>query len=237
MPIFLAVQRMRNDKTLVWQRSQTGPALLGSLSAFALFIILFLVMLNAKAYYGASFMMIGLIGAMVWYFGGTVALKKLAFPIAYLLLMVPLPFIERYTLPLALFTGVCSGGLVTLLGMNITIIGNAVTLPNVDLIIGAQCSGMNSLIALTAITALAAYIVSGPLWAKLALVLCAIPLALMSNILRVSSLLYVASEFGAEAGFTFYHDYSGPVFFAVALFLLYPLAKLLRFRDLRLDVI
>ncbi|MEM7129069.1 MAG: exosortase/archaeosortase family protein [Chloroflexota bacterium] len=235
--IFLIVQRMRNDETFTWQRNQGGIGLIISLIALAIFVVFFLVALNLKAYYLAAFTMIGMIMALIRFFGGATAFNKLLFPLGYLVLMVPLPFIERSTLPLALFTGVCSGGLAQFLGMDITIIGNSVTLPNADLVIGAQCSGINSLIALTALTALAAYLVDGPLWSKVLLVLLAVPMALVTNILRVSSLLFVARNLGAEAGFIFYHDYSGPIFFVLAMILLYPLARLLQFRNLRLDVI
>ncbi len=98
----------------------------------------------------------------MWTIGGDSVAKRLIFPVAYLVLMVPLPFIDRYTLPLAMFTGVCSGGLARILGLDVEIIGNAVKLPNADLVIGAQCSGVNSLIALTALMVLAAYVVDGP---------------------------------------------------------------------------
>jgi len=232
--VFLIVQRVRRDPTFAWwpdRTKWTGLAVLAGSMA------LFIYFLNTKAFYLASFAMIGLLIGAVWTLGGASAIGKLAFPLLYLVFMVPLPFVERATLPLAMFTGVCSGALVRFLGLNITIVGNAVTLPDANLIIGAQCSGINSLIALTALTTLAAYVVEGALWRKIALVLVSIPLAILGNILRVASLLWVARVYGAEAGFIFYHDYSGILFFALALLLLYPIARLLRCNTLRTDVI
>ncbi len=232
---YLIFQRWRNDEGFVWQQSKAASR--SGLLALAIFVILYLIALNGKAFYIAAFMMTGMIASLVWTFGGTDALRRLIFPLGYLILMIPLPFVESSTLPLAMFTGVCSGGLVQFLGLDVQIVGNSVTLPNADLVIGAQCSGINSLIALTALTALAAYILKGPLWGKFLIVLLAIPLAMFTNILRVSSLLFIARQYGADAGFTFYHDYSGPIFFIMAMALLYPLAKLLRFNELRMDVI
>ena len=231
---FLIVQRVRNDKTFVWQWGVNNVL---SLVLLLLGLVAFVYFVNTKAYYIASFIVILLIGTLIWSFGGKLAASKLLFPVAYLVFMVPLPFIERSTLPLALFTGVCSSGLVQLLGIKLDIVGNAITLPNANLVIGAQCSGINSLIALTALTALSAYIVEGPLWAKVFFTFMALPLALLSNILRVASLIFVANSLGAESAFTFYHDYSGPIFFAAVLLLMYPIAKMLRFQNLRLDVI
>jgi len=202
----------------------------GSLAAYLYF-------LNGKAYYLAAFAMIGLLVGLVWVWAGRRVVGLLAFPLGYLTLMAPLPFIERATLPLAMFTGVCSGALVRFLGLDITIIGNAITLPNADLVIGAQCSGINSMITLTSLNALVAYVLAGPLWGRLAVVLLAIPLAVAGNILRVANLLFVARAWGAEAAFQFYHTYSGLLFFLLALLLLIPLTKLLQCKTLRLDVI
>lgn len=232
--LFLAIQRLRLDKQTqpsVPTGSNLGVLLVGGA------LLAFIWLLNQKAYYLAAFGMLFMGAGLIWALGGTALLRKLLFPLAYLALMIPLPFIDRITLPLALFTGVCAGGLVRFLGLDVTIIGNAVSLPNAELVIGAQCSGINSLIALSALMILAAYIVTGPLWGRLCLVLLAIPLAMVGNILRVASLLLVARTMGAQAAFTFYHDYSGLVFFLLVFLLMFPLTRLLQTRNLRLDVI
>lgn len=240
--LFLAIRRLQlqrpsqtgNDELL---RAQKGvPILLAALWLIGM-VGGYLFFLAAKALYLASFTMIGMLGGIVWLLGGQRLLALWLFPIGYLLLMVPLPFIERFTYPLAIFAGLCGGGLVKLLGMDLTIVGNAVTLPNAELIIGAQCSGINSLIALTALMTLAAYLLAGPMWARVGLIIAAMPLAIMGNILRIASLLFVARNYGADAAFTFYHDYSGFVIFIAILLLMVPLTRLLRVQTLRLDVI
>lgn len=232
--IFLIIQRFRNDKELVYDPNRRS--LYGTL-ALAAFLLLYLYFLQDRALYLASFAMIGMLAALVWAIAGGAVLRKLAFPIGFLVLMVPLPQVDRVTLPLAMFTGVCSGSLVQFFGLDVTIVGNAVTLPNANLEIGAQCSGVNSLIALTALMVLTAYLLDGPVWSRVALVVLAIPLAILGNILRVATLLVVARAWGAQAAFSFYHDYSGIAFFIAVLLLMFPLTRLLRFRQLRYDVI
>lgn len=232
--LYLIYQRFRNDRALHWAPGQ-GSNL--GLVLTAVGLALYLWFFSQRAYYLAAFATVAMIGGLVWTFGGDNVARRLLFPIAYLVLMVPLPFIDRYTLPLAMFTGVCSGGLARLLGLDVEIVGNAVKLPNADLVIGAQCSGVNSLIALTALMVLAAYLVSGPTWGRISLILLAFPLALLGNILRVTSLLFVARAWGAQAGFVFYHDYSGIAFFVVVLALMLPLTRLLRCNNLRPEVI
>jgi exosortase len=232
--IFLAVQRFRNDDTLVYTHGQTSLAGVG---LFGVTLAFYLYALQERAYYLAAFAMIGMLAGGVWAVAGAAVVRKLAFPIGYLVLMVPIPLLDRITLPLALFTGYCSGAIVQFLGLDVMIAGNAVTLPNADLVIGAQCSGVNSLITLVALLVLVAYLLDGPMWARVLLVVLAIPLALIGNILRVATLLFVARAWGAEAGFTFYHDYSGLLFFVAVLLLIMPLTRVLRFGALRAEVI
>jgi exosortase len=232
--IFLIYQRFKHDDKLTWlpgRESSLGLIVTGgAMAAYVLF-------LNNRAFYLAAFAAIALLVGLIWTFGGNVAVSRLRFPLAYLLLMTPLPFIDRATLPLAMFTGVCAGNAAQFLGLDVTIVGNAVTLPNADLVIGAQCSGINSLITLTALMALAAYLLEGPLFSRILLVLLAAPLAILGNILRVASLLFVARAYGAQAAFTYYHDYSGIAFFLLVLLFMLPLTRALGLHNLRSAVI
>jgi len=190
-----------------------------------------------RAYFLSAFAMIGILAGGVWSLGGGGMLRLTAFPLAYLTLMVPLPVIERATLPLALWTGLCSGNLAQWLGLDVMIQGAAVTLPNANLVVGAQCSGINSIMALTALMILLAYVVKGPLWGKAILAGMAVPLALLGNILRVTNLIVVARFAGVDAAFTFYHDLSGPLFFGIVLVLLFPLTRAVKCSELRLDLL
>jgi exosortase len=225
---YLAWRRWRGE---TWQGDNRGLAL------SALGEGLFLFLAANKTTYLAAFAMIVTLAGLAWTFGGLKLLRHLAFPLLFLSLMIPLPIAERATLPLALWTGVCSNWLVHWLGLDVIIVGTAVTLPNADLVIGAQCSGVQSLISLLSVTALFAYAVRGPIWGRLALLAAAIPLAMLSNILRVSSLIGVARYMGTDAAFRFYHDYSGILFFMAALLLIVPLARLFQCKALRFEVL
>jgi len=232
--LFLVVQRFRNDPELVYA---PGRGSLAGVVALAIGLTAYLFALQQRAYYLAAFATIGMLAGLVWAVAGVTVLRKLAFPIGYLALMAPLPMLDRITLPLALFTGFCSGSLVQFLGLPVAINGNAIALPNTDLVIGAQCSGVNSLITLVALLVLVAYLLDGSAWSRVVLVLLAIPLALLGNILRVATLLFVARAWGADAAFTFYHDYSGILFFVAVLALIVPLTRVLQLGRLRAEVI
>ncbi len=217
-------------------RVERKPSNLGLFLLVAALLV-YLVALFQRAFFVASLGMIGIFAGIVWYLLGWAALKRLAFPLAFLVFMVPLPFVEASSLPLSLLTGRISTQVMQALGMDITVQGASVTLPNANLVVGAQCSGLRSIVALFTLVAVFAYVVEGPLISKLLLALSAIPIAILGNIMRVSSLLWVADRWGVDAGFKYYHDYSGIFFFLFAFLCLILLGQILRCRSIRVDLL
>jgi len=217
-------------------RVERRPSNLGLFLLIAALAV-YLVALFERAFFLAALGMIALFAGVVFYLWGAAALRRLAFPLAFLVFMVPLPFIEASSLPMAQFTGGVSGAVVQALGMDVIVEGMAVTLPNANLVVGAQCSGLRSIVALLTLVAVFAYVVEGSWPRKLLLALMAVPIAILGNVLRVSSLLWVADRWGVEAGFTYYHDYSGIVFFLFAFACLILFARLLGCREIRSDLL
>ncbi|NOZ49729.1 MAG: exosortase/archaeosortase family protein [Chloroflexi bacterium] len=200
-------------------------------------LAVYLLALFQRAYFISSLGMIGILAGVVWYLWGWTALKRLAFPLAFLVFMVPLPFVEASSLPLSLLTGQISTQVMQGLGLDVTVHGASVSLANANLVVGAQCSGLRSIVALFTLVAVFAYVVEGPRLSKLLLALSAIPIAILGNIMRVSTLLWVADRWGVEAGFKYYHDYSGIFFFLFAFLCLILLGQLLRCRNIRTDLL
>ena len=191
---------------------------------------------SQRAYFAASLAMIVIIAGLVWYLLGTAALRRFAFPIGFLFFMVPLPFVEPLSVPLAQLTGALSAAIVRLLGVPIIVNGAQITLPNVELVVGAQCSGLRSIVTLMTLVALVIFLVEGAWWKKLLLALSSIVIAALGNVIRVASLLVVANIWGADAAFKYYHDYSGIVFFLSALALLLAFSWVLGCREIRDDI-
>jgi exosortase/archaeosortase family protein len=71
--------------------------------------------------------------------------------------------------------------------------------------------------ALTTVTAAYAYVTQRVQWKRWALFLCAMPLAVLGNLARVTSIALVAQVYGQELATKTYHDYSGYIVFGVAL--------------------
>jgi exosortase len=217
------------------EQRQIRPTSLGLIPAGA-GLVIYLYALLQRAYFVASLAMILLIIGGVWYLFGTAVVRRMAFPLGFLLFMVPLPFVEPFSVPLAQFTGGISAACVRLLGVPITVNGAQVTLPNAELVVGAQCSGLRSIVTLLTLVGLVVFVVQGPWWAKALLALSSIPIAVFGNVMRVSSLLGVANAWGADAGFKYYHDYSGIVFFLSALVLLVVFSRVVGCREIREDI-
>ena len=211
------------------------PATIGLLP-LGVGLVVYLSALLQRAYFAASLAMIVIIAGLVWYLLGTAALRRFAFPIGFLFFMVPLPFVEPLSVPLAQLTGALSAAIVRLLGVPIIVNGAQISLPNAELVVGAQCSGLRSIVTLMTLVALVIFLVEGAWWKKLLLALSSIVIAALGNVIRVASLLVVANIWGADAAFKYYHDYSGIVFFLSALALLLSFSWLLGCREIRDDI-
>lgn len=199
-------------------------------------LLVYLFALVQAAYFVASLAMIAILAALVWALFGAATLKRMAFPLLFLLFMVPLPFVEPISVPMAQVTGTISAAVVRFFGVPIVVNGAQVSLPNAQLVVGAQCSGLRSIVTLFTLVGIVVFVLDGPWPNKALLALSSIVIAAFGNVLRVSSLLGVAHLWGADAGFKYYHDYSGIVFFMSALALLLLFSRLLGCREIKEDI-
>ena len=225
----------------LWVKWPAGERRLGSAPAglipLAIGVAGYFYALIQRAYFVGTLAMIMLIAGVVWYLLGTAALRRLAFPLAFLLFMAPLPFVDPLSVPLAQFTGTIAAAVVRLFGVPIVVNGSQVSLPNAQLVVGAQCSGLRSIVSLLTLVGLVVFLVQGPAWGKALLALSSIPIAILGNVLRVASLLAVANAWGADAGFKYYHDYSSIVFFLSAVVLLIVFSRVVQCREIRKDIL
>jgi len=126
-------------------------------------------------------------GATLWAFGRRV-FREMAFPIGYLLLMIPLwdVLISRLHFPFQVFSATLGVALLQLVGIPVHQDGVYIWLPNITLEVAKACSGVNYLIAVVAIgIPLAALFLRG--WGRrILLVAFALVVAALSNSLRVA---------------------------------------------------
>lgn len=153
------------------------------------------------------------------YLWGKEACKPLIFPVAFLFLMVPLNFLDRITVPLANFVTVCAAFICNTVGVEVAYKGTSIWSAKgaFQFEIAEACSGIRSLVALGMVTAIYAYLTEKSQWKRWAIFCASLPLAVLGNMARVTTIMLVAQAFGQEAAGGLYHDYSSFIFFPVAL--------------------
>jgi exosortase A len=220
---------------LVWLRRgelrATAPApawrglllLAASLGAFLLAVRMDLTIVQGYAFLGS------LIGLAV-YAGGPAVARRLLFPVAYLLFMLPFPpwFVNRLSFGLKLLAARSSCRISQAAGIPVVEDGLSLYFPTGRMTIENACSGMQSLIALLALGALVAFFARGAAWKRVLLFVLAVPVALFSNIVRITALCFVANFSGMEAATGLFHDVSGFVLFGLAFGLLVGVKKALK---------
>ena len=80
---------------------------------------------------------------------------------------------------------------------------------------------------MTALTAVYAYLTQRTLVRQWLLFLSAIPLAIIGNIARITTVALVAEAFGQKMALGLYHDYSGYVVFGVTITLMIGIGSML----------
>jgi exosortase len=176
--------------------------------------------------------MVAAIAAAVWWLRGAAWLRALAFPIAYLIFMVPLPdaWIQPLILQLRLFVTDTAVVLLHAFGMPVLQQGNVIALPGGEsLFVADACSGVTSLVTLTPLAVLVAQLTERSVWRRVVIVLCVVPIALTFNLVRVLGTVVAAEHVGAERATSgAVHDAAGLFTYAIGCLVLVGVGALLK---------
>ena len=179
-----------------------------------------------------------LLWAFPLYFFGWKFAKHLIFPIFYLVFCIPLNFLDVIAFPLRIFATNMSVAVLHGLGIDVMQIGSSIR--SFDALgqerwgvdVANPCSGLRSLLAMTALTAVYAYVTQRTIVKQWLLFLSSIPLAIAGNVVRIIFIGLIAESFGERVAVGIVHDYSGYVVFTVAILLMVSIGTLLN-TDLR----
>ena len=163
------------------------------------------------------------------YWGWPVA-RQLVFPVGYLIFCVPLSFLDSLTFPLRLFASMVSTAILNGIGIATVRMGTAIhsaVAGGFSFEVADPCSGLRSVLAMTALAAAYAHFIQRGRFRQWALFLAAFPLAVAGNIVRIVMIGVVARLAGQEQASGFYHHYSGYVFFIAAAALMVGVAALI----------
>ncbi len=193
------------------KQSQTGLIL------FIASIILYGVASVSTIRFLSGLSLIVTIYGTVLYLYGWEFTKRISFPILFLLLAIPIPFVDIVAPPTQVISAVSSASLASISGIPVQREGLVLNMPTGKFEVAIECSGINSIISLLMISIIYAFILEGSLLMKFTIVLSSIPLALIGNILRIVSILTVANKYGQETALNYFHDFSSLLLFSIAL--------------------
>jgi len=157
----------------------------------------------------------------LWIMGGPALVRRMWFPLMYLLLAIPIPsyLLGSSTAVLKQFVSQAAEGLLYALGYPVARTGVVLTVGQYQLLVADACSGMNSILSLTAVGLLFTFIARpAQRWHATLLVAAILPIAVLANIIRVTILCLITYHLGDEAGQGFLHESAGILMFVVAVF-------------------
>jgi exosortase len=215
VPVFVGYvlyQRRHELRQVSLEPNNFGfPLMLGAVG------LLLVGTLGAELFLSRSSLLL-LLGGIILFFAGWKMLRAVAFPWAFLVLMIPLPALiyNQVTFPLQLLASRLASNSLELFGIPVLREGNVLVLPNYSLEVVEACSGIRSLMSLIALAVVYGYFVERRLWARIALVVVILPIAIASNALRVVGAGVVTYFWGPQYAEGFFHFFQGWLIFVSA---------------------
>jgi len=161
---------------------------------------------------------------------GRQALRAVAFPLLFLVFMVPLPgiLVNAVTGALKEWVSAAVEEILFRAGLPIARSGVVLTLGQYQLLMADACSGLHSMITLGALGLFFLHLMGrvSPLHNGL-LMVAIVPVALVANVVRVLALALVTYYFGERAAQGLVHDLAGVLLFVIALAAMFTIDALL----------
>jgi exosortase len=196
--------------------------------------VLILGVLGAELFLSRSSFILLLAGLII-YFLGYSYFKRVAFPWAFLFLMIPLPAIifNQIAFPLQLVASQVAGSLLSLFGVPVLREGNVIQLPAMSLEVAQACSGIRSLLSLATLSIIYGYLLESKTLPRLILLIASVPIAIVANSLRVVGSGLLVHYWDPAKGEGFFHTFEGWVIFVLSLGMLFSLHGLILFVERR----
>lgn len=176
-----------------------------------------------------GYLMYALLLTVLYASVGSRPMKMLWFPLFFLLFVFPPPdtLVAAVTQPLKIAISQAAIGLLYWLGYPIAGAGVTIQVGQYQLFVAEACSGLNSLISLSAISLFYVYMRHQANWRYAALLmLAAIPVAVFANYIRVLILILLTYYGGDAMAQGFLHDFAGITMFMTALLTMIGLDRL-----------
>ena len=203
------------------------PNLAGLVCVLAGLLLLIVGLLGAERFATRLSMVVVLVGAVA-FMRGWAAVRVMAFPLAFLLLMIPVPAIlfNKIAFPLQLLASRVGETMLSAMSIPVLREGNMIVLARTTLEVAEACSGIRSLISLLTLGIIFGYFVDERSAVRVFVAASTVPIAIMANGFRVAGTGAAAHYFGDQAAQGFFHSFSGWLMFVVAFGLLFAMTHI-----------
>jgi exosortase C (VPDSG-CTERM-specific) len=179
---------------------------------------------------------VGFVAACGFLFLGSEWMSAAAFPVSFLIFLVPLPdalvnWLEQASM---LASAEAAAVYFKLTGTPVMRDGTIFALPGIVLQVAQECSGIRSSWVLFITSLVASHVFLRTRWRRLVLVAFVIPLGILRNGFRILVIGLLCVHVGPEMIDSVIHRRGGPLFFALSLFPLFLLLWWLRRQEQRL---
>ena len=199
------------------EAAKVGALLAGFLALYAFARVTQIVELE-------GYFMYATVLAVLYSIVGAASMKRLWFPLFYIAFIFPPPesLVDAVTLPMKMELSRAAVGFLSFFGYPIGGEGVRIYVGQYELLVAAACSGLNSIISLSAISLFYIYVRHQADWRySMLLIFLIVPVALIANFVRVLTLILLTYHYGEAAAQGFLHNFAGVFMFAVALMVIY----------------
>lgn len=164
-------------------------------------------------------------------YGGRSLARVMAFPLVFMLFMIPLPnsVVGPFSDFMKLGVSVVTEEFLNLTGYPVARSGVIIALGQYQLLVADACAGMRTLLMLEALGVFYLNLVKhGSMLRNVVLPILIIPISFTANVVRVIILALITYHFGDEAGQGFLHGFAGMVLFISGLVFMLLADNLLR---------
>jgi exosortase len=207
----------------LWPRAMAvaqRPALGRSIALLAILLPLYCLARITQIVELEGYIMYACLIAALYSLIGGAALRQLWFPLFYLAFVFPPPesLVWAVTMPMKMGISKAAVAFLSAIGYPIGGEGVVIFIGQYQLLVAAACSGMNSIISLSAITLFYIYLRHEANWRYAALLaLLIVPIALLANFIRVLILILLTYHAGEATAQGFLHNFAGLSMFMIAL--------------------
>ena len=217
-----------------------SPNLGAGLALLALAVLIGIAGLRWRRVDAASAVGMGwtieMLALVLWWIGsfvlcfGTRLTRACAFPLLFLLWLVPMPEIALHSVIAYLQNGTASltREMFAVVGIPVTGSGTVVAVPGLSVEVAEECSSIRSSMILIVMATVIACLMLRNYWNRLIVILIAIPLAVGKNALRVFTLEALGAYVNPAVLNSPLHHQGGILFLAIALAVLLGIVYLLR---------